>query len=113
MDVYEKALITVLLCNALFVAISLPLALRRIPPNRAYGYRTRTTLSDERIWYEANAYFGGRLIIACVAAALAFVGLFLFRNLAPGTFLNVSVVALVAPAAIATVMTSLFIARSF
>jgi uncharacterized membrane protein len=109
MDVYEKALLTVLLCHGLFVAISLPLMLRRVPPNRAYGYRTRATLTDERIWYEANAYFGRWFIIACATAALGFFALFLSRSLGPTTFLRASIVDLVAPALVTTIMTSRFV----
>lgn len=40
----------------LLVGLSVPLLLRRIKPNYWYGLRVRKTLSDERIWYESNAY---------------------------------------------------------
>ncbi len=40
----------------LLVGLSIPLLLRRIKPNYWYGFRVRKTLSDERIWYESNAY---------------------------------------------------------
>lgn len=47
--------------------------LRRVKPNRFYGFRTPKTLSDERIWYEANEY-AGKLLLAmgliCMAAAI-------------------------------------------
>jgi uncharacterized membrane protein len=42
----------------LLIGVSIPLILRRVKPNRIYGFRTTKTLSDERIWYEANAYAG-------------------------------------------------------
>jgi uncharacterized membrane protein len=46
------------------IAISIPLVLRKVPPNVVYGVRTRKTLSDARIWYEANYRGGVALIVA-------------------------------------------------
>ena len=47
------------------IALSgIPLALRKVPPNHLYGFRTRKTLSSPAIWYPAN-YFGGLSLIAC------------------------------------------------
>ncbi len=46
----------------LMVGLALPLVLRRVKPNAAYGFRTPRTLSDESVWYEANA-FAGRLTL--------------------------------------------------
>jgi uncharacterized membrane protein len=111
MTIYEKGLITILVVDALFVLISIPLALRKIDPNVVYGYRSRATLSDPALWYEANALFGRRLIAASVVSALA--ALYLARPglLAPDTFLPVSVVLLGAPVAVAGVMTSRLVAR--
>jgi uncharacterized membrane protein len=48
------------------IAISIPLVLRKVPPNVVYGVRTRKTLSDPRIWYEANYRGGVALIVAGV-----------------------------------------------
>jgi uncharacterized membrane protein len=42
----------------LFVAISIPLIRRRIPPNGLYGLRVPATFADEWVWYEANARSG-------------------------------------------------------
>jgi hypothetical protein len=42
----------------LSILIGLPLADRRIPPNRWYGVRIRATFAAEHIWYEANAQAG-------------------------------------------------------
>lgn len=111
MTIYEKGLVTILVVDALSILISIPLALRKIGPNVVYGYRTRATLSDPALWYEANALFGRRLIAACTVSALA--ALFLARPslLAPEAFLPVSVVLLGAPVAVAGVMTSRFVAR--
>jgi uncharacterized membrane protein len=56
---------------ALFtIAISIPLVLRKVPPNVVYGVRTRKTLSDPRIWYEANYRGGMALIVAGIVALM-------------------------------------------
>jgi uncharacterized membrane protein len=44
--------------GVLISGMSVPLILRRVKPNRWYGFRTPRTLSDDRMWYEANAYSG-------------------------------------------------------
>ena len=111
MTIYEKGLVTILVVDAVSILISIPLVLRKIGPNVVYGYRTRATLSDPALWYEANALFGRRLIAASLVSALA--ALFLARPglMSPDTFLPVSVVLLGAPVAVAGVMTSRFVAR--
>lgn len=48
--------------------ISLPLVARKMPPNYWYGFRTRKTLSDPTIWYEANYLGGLNLLYASIAA---------------------------------------------
>ena len=111
MTIYEKGLVTILVVDAVSILISIPLVLRKIGPNVVYGYRTRATLSDPALWYEANALFGRRLIAASLVSAPA--ALFLARPgpLSPAAFLPVSVVLLGAPVAVAGVMTSRFVAR--
>jgi len=44
--------------GAVSILVGLPLATRRVPPNRWYGVRVPATLSDPAIWYEANAVTG-------------------------------------------------------
>ena len=56
---------TVLMISGpLLLLLALPLWGRRVPPNRFYGVRTRTTLSDAAAWYEVNARSGRDLAIA-------------------------------------------------
>ena len=67
-----------LLLTVLSMAIGLPLADRRIAPNRWYGVRVRETFADEHIWYETNAQAGRDLVLlgllfVVVALALAHV----------------------------------------
>jgi uncharacterized membrane protein len=108
MSVYEKGVITILGCDVLLAAIAIPLMLRKVPRNFVYGFRTPATLSDDRIWYEANAYFGTRLVLASVVGALAIVTLSR-ASLSARAFLNSSIAALVVPGLLATVATFRFV----
>lgn len=51
------------LIGLLFIGISIPLMQGRVPPNRFYGFRTRKTLSDPKIWYEVNRISGNDLFL--------------------------------------------------
>jgi uncharacterized membrane protein len=60
-----------LLLPLVLIAVSIPLVMQRVPPNAIYGFRTQKTMSDARIWYEANRRAGLNLIGgACVALGL-------------------------------------------
>ncbi len=41
-----------------FIVVSIPLALKLVPPNHIYGIRTSATLATEGGWYAANAAAG-------------------------------------------------------
>lgn len=61
------------------IGISIPLIMRKVPPNSFYGCRTRKTLSDPKIWYEANYISGidfciGGLIVFVSSLAMLFLG---------------------------------------
>ena len=59
--------------GVLFMALSLPLLWQKVPPNRLYGFRTRATLGDPRVWYPANRFAAKRMLLAgavLVAAAI-------------------------------------------
>lgn len=60
-------------CGAgiLLAAISVPLVLRRVPPNHVYGIRIPEAFSTESRWYDINAY-GGRLFLIYGIALAAF-----------------------------------------
>ena len=108
-DVYDKGLITVLVCCAIFCLISIPLILRKIPRNPVYGYRTRATLGDDKIWYEANTYFAWRFLIASVLSACAALILYDRQDLVLDVYMKVSIVLLAAPAIVAWLFTVRFI----
>ena len=109
MTVYDKSLITVLVCDAVFSLVSIPLILRKIPRNSVYGYRTRTTLSDDRIWYETNAYFGLRFLIGSIVSACLAIIVYECRCISPDMYPLVTIVLLAAPVAIAGLLTTRFV----
>lgn len=109
MSVFEKGLITILGCALLFVLLAIPLILRRVPRNIVYGFRTRATLSNDFVWYEANAHFGRGLIIASIISAVVALILYVTQCLSPGFFLKAYIVALVAPPLVAALATARFI----
>jgi hypothetical protein len=45
----------------LFALVALPLMLRRVPTNHAYGFRLADAFRSDAVWYDVNAY-GGRLL---------------------------------------------------
>ena len=60
------------LIECILIAItSLPLALRMVPPNPFYGFRTPFTGSDPAVWYAANAFVGRALLAGSTVSAVA------------------------------------------
>jgi len=47
----------------LFIILSIPLILKKIPPNHAYGLRTKETLSNKPLWYKVNSLLGWYILI--------------------------------------------------
>ncbi|MGH9903711.1 MAG: SdpI family protein [Pyrinomonadaceae bacterium] len=71
--------------GVLFIGISIPLILERVPPNRFYGFRTAKTLSDPKVWYAANRASGHDLFVAgAVITSASIVMLFFGQRLEPG-----------------------------
>ncbi len=62
--------INIYVACALIALISVPLILRRVKPNHYYGLRTRGTLADSTLWYDANAYAGWALLGAAAPSVL-------------------------------------------
>jgi uncharacterized membrane protein len=54
----------------LVLALGLPLALRLVPPNRLYGFRTATAFSSLEAWYDLNCATGIALIAAGIVGGL-------------------------------------------
>ena len=104
-----KAFITIFVCNIIFVIIAIPLILKKVPRNVVYGFRTRATLKNDFVWYEANAYFGKLFLISSLVSALLIVFLYFADIVSMQNFLNVSIAILVVPSMIPVVMTLRFI----
>jgi uncharacterized membrane protein len=64
-------------CGLLFAIVALPLMLRRVPMNHAYGIRVADAFRSHAVWYDVNAY-GGRLLFVCGLGLTTF-GLFASR----------------------------------
>lgn len=69
-------LIAMLHTFVLMILVSVPLARGTVKPNKLYGLRTRATLADERVWYEANSYAGRLMIRGGIAGIVLALGLF-------------------------------------
>jgi uncharacterized membrane protein len=54
-----------------FVAVSIPMIRRRVPPNPSYGLRVPATFADEWVWYEANARSGRDCFLVGVVTVVA------------------------------------------
>jgi uncharacterized membrane protein len=55
---------------ALMLVLGIPLALKLVPPNRFYGFRTSTTFSSPEAWYQINFATGLAMIGAGVVSGL-------------------------------------------
>lgn len=66
----------------LIALLSIPLILRRVPPNALYGIRTKASFSSDADWYRINA-IGGRYLAGSgtVLIAVGLVGFFLSASL--------------------------------
>ncbi len=113
MTIYEKGLVTILACDALFALLAIPLLLRKVPRNPVYGYRTRATLSSDDVWFDVNAYFGRVFLVASLAAPFAALAISRSGVFSPDTFLPASIVVLAAPIVIAGVLTTRYVGRTF
>ncbi len=109
MSIFDKGFVTILACAALLILAAIPLALRKVPRNLVYGYRTRATMADAAIWFEANAHFGRGLIVASLCGVFVEYLLYRFQPLAPSVFLPVSILVLVVPSLFAVVATARYV----
>ncbi|MFH0785574.1 MAG: SdpI family protein [Pseudomonadota bacterium] len=89
--------------------IAIPLVLRKVPRNPVYGFRTPATMSDDDIWYSANAHFGRGLIASTFLGVGITLPIYAFRPLPPDLFLPVSVLIVAAPSLVAVFATLRYI----
>lgn len=62
--------LVLLLAAAVNLAVSVPLCLRKVPPNKLYGVRIPKTFASEENWYAINAYGGKQLAYASLPVAI-------------------------------------------
>jgi hypothetical protein len=109
MSIFDKGFLTILGCSALLILVAIPLAMRKIPRNVAYGFRTRATMVDDHIWFEANAYFGRALIGSSLCGAFVAYLIYVLQLFPPAVFLPVSILVLVSPSLVAAVATARYV----
>jgi hypothetical protein len=88
--------------------LAIPLILRRVPRNAFYGFRTCATVADDFVWYEANAYFGRRLVAFSLASAAAVPMLYSTDGVSQRLFFGSTVAAMLLPSLAATLVTFRF-----
>ena len=70
-------------CGLLIIGLGIPLVLEKIKPNMWYGFRTKKTLSDEKIWYPANKYAGKVMILTGIFIGIVSAAILLLITLKP------------------------------
>lgn len=60
--------------TAIIAAISVPIVLKLVPPNRVYGVRTSQTLAIREVWFRVNLVTGFALIAAAGTAKCFYIG---------------------------------------
>lgn len=68
-DPATAILLVYLVVGGLLVVLGLPLYFGIVPPNRLYGFRTRTTLENSQKWLAVNRVAGGWLVLVGTAVA--------------------------------------------
>jgi len=95
-----------------FIAMSIPLIMGKVPPNGMFGVRVRKTIENEELWYRANAYFGKDFLIASTLVLALCIALYFKRNgMDTNTFLLVVSVVLTVPYIVAVVKTFIYLKR--
>lgn len=54
-------------------AVSVPLILKKVPPNPLYGLRTPRTLADRALWFRVNGFAGWAFLVASAISAVLLV----------------------------------------
>ncbi len=104
-------LLTILGCSVLMAVLAVPLMLRKVPRNRIYGFRSKATLRDDRMWYEANAFFGRGLFAAGIVTAVSMLFLYAAPDLSPLVFFKAVAATPVAPQLVTMLLTVRFVRK--
>ena len=66
--------------GVLLIALGIPLLQGQVSPNSWYGFRTRKTLSDEKIWYAVNRIAGKDMVLAGAIIIVSSIILLMFGS---------------------------------
>jgi uncharacterized membrane protein len=99
------------LCG-LFIILSIPLILAKVPPNGLYGFRTRKTMSDTAIWYKANKFLGYAIVLSSIVSLMVL----LVSNMMPGllprpVFIHYANMVLIVPIIGALIASSIYVRK--
>ncbi|QEG33024.1 SdpI family protein [Bythopirellula goksoeyrii] len=68
-DPATAILFVYLVVGGVLVVLGVPLYFGKVPPNRVYGFRTRSTLADSQKWFAVNRVTGGWMVLIGTAVA--------------------------------------------
>jgi uncharacterized membrane protein len=71
----------------LLAVLAIPMIREKIKPNLFYGFRTKKTMSDEKIWYAANKY-AGKCMVNAGFAIVILAAVSLIMNFTTDVFYN-------------------------
>ena len=60
----SRQMLSLFAVPVILIVVAIPLALRQVPRNWFYGFRTAYTLSSDEVWFRANQIAGVALVIA-------------------------------------------------
>ena len=96
----------------LFIVLSVPLILEKVPQNGLYGFRTRKTMSDTTVWYKANKFLGYSIVLSSIVSLMVCaISDFLPRLLPPSVFIHYANVVLIVPIIGALVASSIYLRK--
>ncbi len=55
--------------GGLEVLLAIPLLIKKVPPNRFYGFANAETVGSDRLWYPTNRFFGWCLVLCGILTA--------------------------------------------
>jgi uncharacterized membrane protein len=98
--------------GVLFIGLSVPMVLKKVPPNNWYGFRTPKTLSDTKIWYESNRIAGqGMLVVGVLVIVAALALYFLAGGLSDATKVIILIVVTLVSVAVAVIRSFMALSR--
>jgi uncharacterized membrane protein len=109
MTVFDKGFYTILGMARLLIVLAVPLALRKVPRNPVYGYRTRAAMASDGVWYGANAYFARTLIATSLCSIILGWIVDVLRPFSADAYLPVSVLIIAMPPFIAAIATRRYV----